>query len=283
MHLKSQHTLFECVSLHKSLNAPLLPQDGKWKDQEDDNEGDKSGAQNFQDLKNVVNVIFGGDRGFPSKHTQKLALREILSIEPAIQNPLRYSEVPISLSRDDQWTSFSDLGKFLLILDPVVVGSQLTRVLIDVGSGLNLLFASTLKKMGLNISKMLTPSRAPFYSIVLGNAATQLGSVVLPVTFGMNDNYRMEYIKFEVTNFESSYHAILGRPALAKFMAVPHYVYLLLKIPSKTGVLTFRDDLKKSYDYDQEVIEYAATSHVPEPSTEVFTDAKAHRLRDGDF
>jgi hypothetical protein len=44
----------------------------------------------------------------------------------------------------------------------------------------------------------------------------------------MKDNYHMKYIKLEVADFESSYHAILGRPALAKFMAVPHYVYLLL-------------------------------------------------------
>jgi hypothetical protein len=85
-----------------------------------------------------------------------LALREILSVEPTTQKPLRYSEVPISFSRDDQWTSFSEPGKFPLVLDPVVAGSQLTRVLIDGGSGLNLLFVSTLKKMGLDISKMLT-------------------------------------------------------------------------------------------------------------------------------
>jgi hypothetical protein len=69
MHPKLQHTLFECVSLHKSLNAPLLPQDEKRKDQGDDDEGDKSGAQDFQDPKNVTNVIFGGDGGFPSKRT----------------------------------------------------------------------------------------------------------------------------------------------------------------------------------------------------------------------
>jgi hypothetical protein len=66
----------------------------------------------------------------------------------------------------------------------------------------------------------------------------------------MKDNYRTEYIKFEVADFDSSYHAILGRLALAKFMAVPHYVYLLLKMPGKTGILTLRGDLKKSYDCD---------------------------------
>jgi hypothetical protein len=72
--------------------------------------------------------------------------------------------------------------------------------------------------------------------------------VVLPVTFGTRENYGTEIIKFEVASFESSYHAILGRPALAKFMAVPHYVYLLLKMPGLSGVLTLRGDLKKSYD-----------------------------------
>jgi hypothetical protein len=55
--------------------------------------------------------------------------------------------------------------------------------------------------------------------------------VVLPVTFDTRENYHTEFIKFKVANFESSYHAILGRPALAKFMAVLHYVYLLLKMP----------------------------------------------------
>jgi hypothetical protein len=114
------------------------------------------GAQDFQDPKNVVNVIFGGDGGFPSKRGKKLTLREILSVELATSRPLRYSKLPIYFSRDDQWTSFSEPGKYSLVLHPVVAGSQLTRVFIDGGSGLNLLFTSTLKKMGLDISKMLT-------------------------------------------------------------------------------------------------------------------------------
>jgi hypothetical protein len=65
----------------------------------------------------------------------------------------------------------------------------------------------------------------------------------------------------------------LGGPALAKFMAVPRYVYLLLKISGKTGVLTLHGDLKKSYDCDQEAIEYATTSRVLEPSAEVLAAA----------
>jgi hypothetical protein len=133
-----------------------------------------------------------------------------------------------------------------LVLDPVVAKVRLTKVLIDGGSGLSLIFASTLRKMGVDLTDILVPSKSSFYGFVPGNAAHPLGTVVLPVTFSTRENYHTEFIKFEVANFKSSYHAILGRPALAKFMAVPHYVYLLLKMPGRSGVLTLRGDLKKS-------------------------------------
>jgi hypothetical protein len=56
-----------------------------------------------------------------------------------------------------------------------------------------------LKKMKLDSTHMLTKSTSPFYGIVPSNAAIPLGSVVLPVTFGeTRENYRTEYIKFEV-------------------------------------------------------------------------------------
>jgi hypothetical protein len=197
-----------------------------------------------------------------------------MSIEPAIPRPLRWSEVPISFSRDDQGTSFLEPGKFPLVLDPVVAEVRLTKVLIDGGSGLNLIFASTLRKMGLDFKDMLVPSKSPFYGIVPGNAAHPLGMVVLPVTFGTRENYRTEFIKFEVANFESSYHAILGRLALTKFMAVPHYVYLLLKMPALSGVLTLRGDLNKLYDCNQEAIQYASTTRVPDASGEVLVAAQ---------
>jgi hypothetical protein len=142
------------------------------------------------------------------------------------------------------------------------------------GSGLNLIFASTLRKMGLDLTDMLIPSKSPFYGIVPGNAVHPLGTVVLPITFSTRENYRTEFIKFEVANFESSYHAILGRPAPAKFMAVPHYVYLLLKMPGRSGVLTLWGDLKKSYACNQEAIQYASTTRVPDASGEVLAAAQ---------
>jgi hypothetical protein len=232
-HPGTNHAAIDCYHLRRTFSNPGGGKKNKPanKEPEEDDKGDKSHNAKFQNASKTINIIFRGDGDFGSWREQKLLLREIMSVELAVPRPLRWSEVPILFSRDDQWTSFSEPGKFPLILDPVVAEVKLIKVLIDGESGLNLIFASTLRKMGLDLTDMLVPSKSPFYGIVPGNAAHPLSTVVLPVTFGTRENYRTEFIKFEVANFESSYHAILGRPALAKFMAVLHYVYLLLKMP----------------------------------------------------
>jgi hypothetical protein len=129
--------------------------------------------------------------------------------------------------------------------------------------------------MKLDITHMLTKSTSPFYGIIPGNADIPLGSSVLPVTFGeTRENYRTEYIKFEVADFETSYHAILCRPAIAMFMAVPHYTYLVLKMPSPAGVPSLQGDLKISFDCDTEAVELAATNQVPNAMMEIYAASK---------
>jgi hypothetical protein len=268
-HLEGNHTTEQCYQLRRALKdtpEPQHPHDKKGNKKADEGNGD------FQEPDKTVNVLFGG---LPTKRSQKATRREVLNIEPAVPTPLRWSEVPISFSRADQWTSFSEPGHFPLVLKPVVAGSRLNKVLIDGGSGLNVLFTKTLKKMKLDITHMLTKSTSPFYGIVLGNAAIPLGSVVLPVTFGeTRENYSTEHIKFEVVDFETSYHAILGRTAIAKFMALPHYTYLVLKMPSSAGVLSLQGDLKISFDFDTEVVELAATNQVPNAMMEIYDASK---------
>jgi len=59
-------------------------------------------------------------------------------------------------------------------------------------------------------------------------------------------------VNFFVADFDTAYHAILGQPALAKFMAVPHYVYLVLKIPMEQGILTLCTNVSTAYDCKRE-------------------------------
>jgi hypothetical protein len=39
----------------------------------------------------------------------------------------------------------------------------------------------------------------------------------------VNNNFCKDTLTFEVVGFKGAYHAILGRPCYAKFMAVPNY------------------------------------------------------------
>ena len=73
----------------------------------------------------------------------------------------------------------------------------------------------------------------------------------------MASNFRVEHINFYVTDFNTAYHTILGRPALAKFMAIPHYAYLVLKMPSPTGVLALQANLSIVYAYETESLSLA--------------------------
>jgi hypothetical protein len=90
-----------------------------------------------------------------------------------------------------------------------------------------------------------------------GKRTRPLGSIDLPVCFGTPCNYRKEVLTFEVVGFGGTYHAILGRPCYAKFMAVPNYTYLKLKMPGPSGIITIESTYEHAYDCDVECIEYA--------------------------
>ena len=86
-----------------------------------------------------------------------------------------------------------------------------------------------------------------------------MGRIRLDVLFGTKDNHRHESIMFEVVDHTSAYHAILGRPALAKFMAGPHYAYLKMKMPGPCGIITISEDYKRSIAYAMDCVKVAKT------------------------
>ena len=147
-----------------------------------------------------------------------------------------WSEVSITFSRADQWADIPYIGRFPLVLDATVQKVLFKKVLVDGGSALNLLFAGALRELGLGTTD-LTRSDSSFWGVVPSRASRPLREITLPVQFGTTTSYRVEHINFYVANFDTAYHAILGRPALTKFMAIPHYAYLVLKMPSPVGVL----------------------------------------------
>jgi hypothetical protein len=145
-------------------------------------------------------------------------------------------------------------GRYPLIVWPIVKDVRLNQVLIDGGSSLNILFLQTFDQMGLSRS-LLHPSQAPFHGIVPNAAATPVGQITLPVTFETQENFRMDTIQFEVVDFETAYNAFLGRPALSKFMAIPHYAYFVLKMLGTRGIISIRGDDKRVFNCDRESCE----------------------------
>jgi hypothetical protein len=113
------------------------------------------------------------------------------------------------------------------------------KVLVDGGSNINVTFPRTLLGLGVAL-KELHESDTPFLGIVTTEGEYPLGHIYMPVTFGTPENYRIEFLRFEVASFDCGYNAIIGRPGLAKFMAIPHYSYMILKMPGPQGMITVR-------------------------------------------
>ena len=116
-------------------------------------------------------------------------------------------------------------------------------MLIDGGAGLNVISYVAFKQLQIPESK-LAPSR-PF-SGVGPHPVFPLGSITLPVTFGTEENFRTENVQFNVAEVNLPFNAIIGRPALYRFMAIAHYGYLVLKMPSPAGVLTVGPPFRES-------------------------------------
>jgi hypothetical protein len=64
-------------------------------------------------------------------------------------------------------------------------------------------------------------------------------------------------LTFEVVGFQGAYHAILGRPCYAKFMAVPNYTYLKMKMSGPNDVITVGSSIEQAFDCDVECVEHA--------------------------
>jgi hypothetical protein len=126
--------------------------------------------------------------------------------------------------------------------------------------------------MEFDFSKM-SACDEPFYGVVPGKAAYPVGRVCLPVSFGTEENFRTMYLMFEVADFRSSYHVIFGRPMLAKFMAIPHHTYLIMKMSAPNGILSVLEDIMVSYNCESATVELSKDSAIKATATVIIAHA----------
>ena len=65
------------------------------------------------------------------------------------------------------------------------------------------------------------------------------------MTLGDQANFHSKMLTFEIADFPSTYNAILGRPCYTKFIVVPNYTYLKLKMPGPHGVITMGETFSR--------------------------------------
>jgi hypothetical protein len=120
--------------------------------------------------------------------------------------------------------------------------TQHTKALMDGDNGFNLMYLDTFEWLGLTRDQ-LQSSLHLFYGVVLGKQFVLIGGgggVTLLVTIGDASNYLTETLTFEVVDFSGPYHIILGQICYVKFMAIPSYTYLKLKIVGLVRVITVK-------------------------------------------
>ena len=191
------------------------------------------------------------------KRERKRALRDVYAIEPVAPKFNPWSSFSVTFDRRDRPTSIHHGGSAALVLDPIINGFHLTRVLMDGGSSLNLLYQDTVRKMGIDQSR-IKPTKTTFKGVIPGVEVCCTGSITLEVVFRSPDNFRSEDLIFDIVPFRSGYHTLLGRTAFARFNAVLHYAYLKLKMPGPHDVITVNGNMERSLRTEEHTAALAA-------------------------
>ena len=142
----------------------------------------------FPAARGQINMI---QKGRPSNRTQKLITRQVyqaLVNPPAVPDYLRGSETAITFSRADHPPAIPRPGHAALVVEAQIGEFTLKKVFMDGGSGINIIFADTLRRMNRSTSN-LTPSMNTFHGIVPGQAVTPMGTITLNVMFCTPENF----------------------------------------------------------------------------------------------
>jgi hypothetical protein len=122
---------------------------------------------------------------------------EVNAIIPAEPQFMHCSEAAITWGREDHPRLMPSPGEYDLVLDPIVRSDTHTcrfyRMLIDGGSSINLLYRSSMEKLGIPLAQ-LKPSRLTLHGIMPGHSCTPMGREQLEVLFRDKGNSLREPI-----------------------------------------------------------------------------------------
>jgi hypothetical protein len=199
----SNHQMKDCRTFLR-LQSAMGSSQGGW-------QGEKRTSQGYQvqrlarHLESKVYISVMIQPVPKSKKERKNISRQVnLAIlsPPATTEYLRWSDQPIRFSRADHPRKVPRPGHSPMVLKAQIGGYDIGRVFMDAGSGINLIYARTLKAMCISLTS-LKPTDCSFYGIVPGAANYPLGKIELDVCFGSSSNYCREKLEFDVMDWPS--------------------------------------------------------------------------------
>jgi hypothetical protein len=138
------HTLEQCDVLKKYYSCIAAREDEAKKD------GGDGGAGGFPAVENVF-LIFKGATVDMSSSQRKRERHEVLIAKKVPPFFLDWSEEAITISREDHTNHIPNPGQYLLVVDPVIGNTRFSKVMMDGGSSLNILYVHTLQLMGIGL------------------------------------------------------------------------------------------------------------------------------------
>jgi hypothetical protein len=180
-----KHTLEECVMLRRHFHKAGPPAEGGRAHSNDKKEDHK--AEEFPEVHDCF-MIYDGQVANASARRPKQERREVCSVKVAVPVYLDWSDKPITFDQGDHPDRVPSPGKYPLVVNPVIGNARLTKVLMDGGSSLNIIYAETLGLLRIDLSSVRAGA-APFHGIIPGKRVQPLGQLDLPVCFGTPSNF----------------------------------------------------------------------------------------------
>jgi hypothetical protein len=159
-----KHTLEECVMLRRHFHKVGPPAEGGRAHNNDKKEDHKE--EEFFEVYDCF-MIYGGPAANASARHRKQERREVCSVKVAALVYLDWSDKPITFDQGDHPDRVPSPGKYPLVVDPIIGNVRLTKILMDGGSSLNIIYAETLGLLRIDLSSVRAGA-APFHGIIPG-------------------------------------------------------------------------------------------------------------------
>ncbi|XP_019157458.1 PREDICTED: uncharacterized protein LOC109154029 [Ipomoea nil] len=203
---------------------------------------EEDGDRNRQH-KSVINMIVVGPEGGDSARARKARARQLYVGAIAFQEPDRKKicREPIVFTDDDLPRGPTPHWDALVIA--IDIQGLVTRwVLVDMGSGVNVLYWEAFQKLGLAREQM-RPVRTPLAGFT-SDAVKAEGCVSLTVELGTWPQMRRLEMNFVAVALECVHNVILGRPGIEDLGALISIEQLCMMFRTPTGVGVVRCDQK---------------------------------------